>query len=196
MATTPDPESVTLTWSPSTSDAGPITYEILRDGVLVATVPDSGSPQFSESGLTPSTTYHYSVIAVDQNVNQSIAAMVNATTTSQDNMPPSPPTNLLVTGNVNGSISISWSPASDNVGVTGYKIDDGSGRNQTSTTNSFTDSVTPGQTYTFSVTALDAAGNGLSSVDSVSVVAVTGTPVVDTHERPIYSAGLAGLFLQ
>jgi len=91
---------------------------------------------------------------------------------SGDCAAPSVPSGLTVTGVTNTSVSLSWTAAADNVGVTGYQVfRDGVQAGSPSGT-SFTDTGrSPGQTYLYSVRARDAAGN--ISGASVTVPATT-----------------------
>ncbi len=79
-----------------------------------------------------------------------------------DTSPPTAPSNLAATATGSTTISLSWGASSDNVGVTGYTIM----RNGmvvatvSGTTTSYTDTgLTPGASYSYQVTASDAAGN-------------------------------------
>lgn len=54
--------SATLTWTPSTDNVAVVGYQILRDGNLFAT---STGPSIRLTGLSPATTYHLTVRAVD-----------------------------------------------------------------------------------------------------------------------------------
>jgi predicted heme/steroid binding protein len=54
--------SIALSWNTSTGGIAPITYTILRNNVTVGTV--SGT-SFTDTGLAPSTSYSYSVRAMD-----------------------------------------------------------------------------------------------------------------------------------
>lgn len=95
-----------------------------------------------------------------------------------DTTPPSTPQNLTVTGTTASSVSLSWSPASDNVGVAGYNVFRRQG-----TSGSFTQVGSPGGTsftssglaantqYQFYVVARDAAAN--TSGNSSTVTATT-----------------------
>jgi hypothetical protein len=78
--------SVALQWTASTDDVGVTGYRISRNGSLIATV---ASPGYADTGLTGSTTYAYSVVAVDAAGNVSTAATASATT---------PPAPLALTG--------------------------------------------------------------------------------------------------
>ena len=88
-----------------------------------------------------------------------------------DITPPTAPTNLAATATTTTSVSLSWTAATDNVGVTGYDVYRGATLAGTSTGTTFTDTgLTPSTAYTYTVKAFDAAGN-LSSASS----AVTAT---------------------
>jgi glucose/arabinose dehydrogenase/chitodextrinase len=54
---------VDLSWSGATDDVGVTGYEIYRDGALIATL--GNVTAFSDTGLTPATTYSYTVRALD-----------------------------------------------------------------------------------------------------------------------------------
>ncbi len=88
---------------------------------------------------------------------------------STDTSAPTAPSNLAASGVTETSLTISWSASSDNVGVTGYNVYQGSSLLGTTTSTSANiSSLTAGTTYTYNVTAFDAAGNE-SSADSVTV---------------------------
>jgi hypothetical protein len=74
------------------------------------------------------------------------------------------------------SLTLTWAAATDNVAVTGYDAYAGSTKVTTvpgNTTTATVDGLNPGTTYSFSVTARDAAGN--VSPASAPVTATTGT---------------------
>ncbi len=79
-----------------------------------------------------------------------------------DTEPPTAPLNL-VTSNITGtSITLSWESSTDNVGVTGYQVFQGATIIDTTNDSgliSVVTGLTPSTTYTFTVKALDAAGN-------------------------------------
>ena len=90
-----------------------------------------------------------------------------------DQTPPTVPTSLAVTGTTTTSISLSWSPSTDSggAGLAGYRIyRDGSAVPLASVTGTtFTDNgLTNGMTYSYRVTAYDAAGNESAAAGSVS----------------------------
>ncbi len=78
-----------------------------------------------------------------------------------DIQPPTAPGNLTVTGKTTNSVSLSWQASTDNVGVTGYQVRQGSAVVATVTGTAHTVSgLNPNTSYSFTVTAHDAAGNG------------------------------------
>ncbi|HWB34792.1 MAG TPA: DUF4832 domain-containing protein, partial [Rugosimonospora sp.] len=100
-----------------------------------------------------------------------LATGVTIGTCPGDCTPPSTPT-LSSPSHTNTSVALSWTAATDNVGVTGYDVYRNGTRIATVTTTGYTDSgLTPGG-YTYTVRAHDAAGN--SSPDSNAVAVNVG----------------------
>ncbi len=81
--------------------------------------------------------------------------------TTADVTPPSAPTSLTATAVSGSEIDLQWSPATDNVGVAGYQVfRDSVQVGATSGATSYQDNkVTAGTSYTYTVKAVDAAGN-------------------------------------
>ncbi len=93
-----------------------------------------------------------------------------------DTTAPSVPGGLAVAGTTSSSVSLSWSAATDNVGVTGYEVFQGAGTTPVATVTSTSATVSglaAGTSYSFTVKARDAAGN--RSAASASVSATTGS---------------------
>ena len=67
-----------LFWTASTDDGLVIGYDIFRDGVLIKELLEANS--FSDTMLEPATIYQYSVIAVDDDGNDSMPSNVEVTT--------------------------------------------------------------------------------------------------------------------
>ena len=91
-----------------------------------------------------------------------------------DTTPPSTPTGLSATPTTltatTASVALSWSPSTDNTAVAGYDVFRDGNRIATVTAPGYTDpSLTPGVTYSFVVTAFDAAGNRSTASAPVSV---------------------------
>jgi len=112
---------IDMTWTPSTDNVGVIGYRVFRGATLVAT---RFSTDFSDTGLSASTNYTYTVDAFDLAGNFSDpSASQNATTSSAtDTQKPTIPATLTATALSSSQIMLSWPASTDNVGVTGYKI--------------------------------------------------------------------------
>jgi chitinase len=90
---------------------------------------------------------------------------------SRDRIPPTAPTNLVVTATTEHSVSLAWSPSTDNSGRFSYIICCAGTTvtvSQTMTSHTF-EGLQSGKTYTFRVYAKDAAGNLSTSSNPVTV---------------------------
>ena len=90
---------------------------------------------------------------------------------SRDRVPPTAPTNLVVTAMTEHSVSLAWGPATDNSGRFNYIICCAGTTvtvHQTMTSHTV-DGLQSGKTYTFRVYAKDAAGNLSKSSNPVTV---------------------------
>lgn len=99
---------------------------------------------------------------------------------ARDRTPPTRPTNLHVTAVTPYSVSLAWSPSTDNSGSVSYVICCATTSSATSGTASvtFTNGVEPGWTHSFRVYAVDPSGNksGYSNTVSVAVPNDTTPP--------------------
>ena len=107
-------------------------------------------------------------------------------TPSPDTQAPSVPTNLSASAISSSQINLSWTASTDNVGVTGYRVERCTGSTCTTftqvgtpTANSYSDTgLTAATTYRYRVRATDAAGNlsGYSSIVNGTTQSVTPPP--------------------
>ena len=167
---------IDLSWSPSTDNRGVASYTVRRNGSRVATVTDDTS--YEDTGLTPRTTYSYTVEAVDLAGNvsgQSTAA--TATTPGAETRPPSvtstSPLNGATSVGVNSSIKVTFSETilKSTITTATFKLATSGGTavpgvvSVTSTSATFTPSynLSASTTYraTISTGVTDAAGNNL-----------------------------------
>ena len=96
------------------------------------------------------------------------------TTLPSDTQSPTTPTNLTATPISSSQINLSWTQSTDNIAVTGYKIyRDGTQITTVTGTTYQNINLTPSTTYTYTVSAYDAAGN-----DSGQTAGVQGTTLV------------------
>jgi chitinase len=92
-----------------------------------------------------------------------------------DTQAPSVPGGLTVSGVTDTTVSLSWSAATDNVGVTGYDVFRGGTRVTTVAGTSFTDAgLAASSTFTYRVAARDAAGNVSAQSAQVSATTTAG----------------------
>jgi len=177
-ATTRTATSVAFSWTASTDDVAVTGYKIYRGGTQIAT---TASTSYTNTGLTPSTNYSYTVAAYDAAGNTSAQSTALATSTTADTTAPSVPSGLAAGTRTLTTIPLTWTASTDNVAVTGYKIYRGGTQVGTSSTASYTDSgLTPGTNYSYTVAAYDAAGNisAQSTASSFATLADTTAPSV------------------
>jgi parallel beta-helix repeat protein len=160
---------VRVTWNASSDNVGVAGYRIYRNGsgTPMATV-GGGTLSFDDATVAPSTTYTYRIAAVDAVPNASPQSSPPASATTPaappDSEPPTTPTGVAATAVSHALVRVTWNAASDNVGVTGYRIYRNGGATPYATvgggTLSFDDSnVAPSSTYSYTVDAVDAATN-------------------------------------
>jgi chitodextrinase len=169
-----------LLWTASTDNGGVTAYKVYRNNFLVATRGDVTN--YSDTGLTASTAYSYTVAACDAAGNCSSQSTPASATTAaapppSDTQAPTVPTGLTAAGTSSTSaIYLSWTSSTDNVGVTAYKIyRDQSPLVALGKVTRYTDTGLSASTaYSYSVAACDGAGN--CSAQSPVVSATTKAP--------------------
>ncbi|MDQ3986403.1 MAG: S8 family serine peptidase [Actinomycetota bacterium] len=135
----------------------------------------AGVTTFSNSGLSPSTTYHYRVVAYNS-AGDSVPSNVASATTAADTTAPTTPTNLKATSG-KLKVSLTWTGSTDSggSGLAGYKVYRATTSTgtytqiATTTTTSYTDTaVSKGKTYWYYVNAYDRANNHSAASNKVS----------------------------
>ncbi|EOD65744.1 PQQ-dependent sugar dehydrogenase [Amycolatopsis vancoresmycina] len=165
---------VTLSWSASSDDTGVAFYDVYHDGQLMKSVP--GTALSAELTVVPGVTWGLYVNARDAAGNVSQASATVPVTVPQcqaDTEPPTTPGGVTATAS-GTTVTVRWTAATDNVGVTGYEIlRDGTAAGSTSGATTFTDSGLAADTrYQYQVRARDAQGN--RSASSTPVAVTTG----------------------
>ncbi|MFS1511639.1 fibronectin type III domain-containing protein [Chengkuizengella sp. SCS-71B] len=158
--------SISLAWDASTDNVGVTGYIVIYGNTSI----NVGSLNATISGLVPNTSYTFTVKAKDAagNVSGASNAVTETTEQSNDTTPPTAPTNLQVTDKTSSSIDLNWSASTDNEGVTGYIVSYNFGTIEVTETTVSINGLTADTTYTFTVTAKDAAGN-ISDEASIQV---------------------------
>ena len=167
--------SISVTWPAATDNVGVVGYGVYRAG---AKVTDVAERAYTFAGLTCGMNYTLGVDAYDAAGNRSaVTTVLIATTACADTTAPTAPTNLSATSVTTTGLTLSWSAATDNVGVTKYEVS----RNGTlvaspTTTSSTQTGLSCGTSYSFAVLAVDAAGNRSTPAQlSTSTTACTPT---------------------
>jgi chitodextrinase len=104
-----------------------------------------------------------------------IDALEISTGAGADTQAPTAPTNLTSTSATETSVALSWSASTDNVGVTGYNVYLGASNLGTVTgTTANVTGLTAGTSYSFRVTAVDAAANESDFSNTLNVTTPGG----------------------
>jgi predicted phage tail protein len=198
-ATAVSTSRIDLTWNASTDDVGVTSYRVERcRGTNCTNFAQVGTPagtSFSNTGLAANTTYRFRVRAVDAAGNLSgYSAIVARATLAADTTAPTAPTGLAATAVGPAQIDLGWTASTDNVGVTGYRVERCQGAGCTTfaqiatpTGTSYSDTAPqPGTTYRYRVRAVDAAGN----LSTYSTIATATTPAVQDNSPPSDPSGL------
>lgn len=159
--------STNLSWTPTTDNVGVTNYEVYQNGLFRTSTTATTLPV---TGLLSALTYNYYVIAKDAAGNASPASNIaNVTTLLIDLLAPSS-TTLTASGTTTNTTNLSWTPAIDNVAVTGYDIyQNGVFKATTTSTSYAATGLTASTAYNFYVVAKDAAGNTSFASNTVSV---------------------------
>ena len=164
----------TVTWTTNVGATSQVNYGTTasygQSTALNASLVTSHS--VAVSGLSPATVYHYQVVS--QNSNGDIARGADGTfTTLADTTAPSVPVGLSGTGVSATQINLTWTPSTDNVGVSGYDVYRNGTKVGTSASGAYSDvGLTASTSYSYSVDAFDGAGNtsGRSTAASVTTL--------------------------
>jgi hypothetical protein len=110
-------------------------------------------------------------------------------TPAPDSAAPSVPGTLGATGILSSRVTIEWDASTDNVGVAGYRVYRGGTAIGTSVSTTYADStVSANTTYTYAVSAFDAAGNesALSgAIEATTPGSAVGSTIIDHTTRDI-----------
>jgi chitodextrinase len=168
--------STNLSWTTATDNVGVTGYDVYQDGILKTT---TTATTLSVTGLSASTAYSFYVRAKDAAGNLSVASNTVKVTTSAsvDTTAPSTVT-LSASGTTSSSTNLSWTTATDNVGVTGYDVyRNGVLTNTTTATTLSVTGLSASTAYSFYVRAKDAAGNVSTASNTVNI---TTSAALDT----------------
>lgn len=184
--------SITLNWKEATDNQGVSKYTVYRNGVKVG---ETSTTSFKDVSLQADKSYNYSVVAQDFAGNKSkMSASFAASTlkeTTTDYVAPEAPSNLHSMGKTNSSVSLMWGAVNHSLPVKYEVYRDGKKIITTSNT-SFEDKGLAKGDYSYTVSAVDSAGNK-SSASNLLRVAIAGgeqvlPPVPVIEEKGTWSA--------
>ena len=176
--------SANLDWADSTDDSGVVRYEVYRNGTLVATTSDS---EFQDTNLAPSSAYEYSIVALDPSGNASATSstleVITLDRPAVDTIAPTDPEYLHSMGTTEDSVKLMWLASSDDSEAVTYIVErDGVEFARTGMRMLTDTGLTAGTTYTYTVRAVDPAGN-ISEASNPLVIA-TKTPAAPVAPEP------------
>src|SRR5258706_1377496 len=183
--------SISLTWHSASGESG---YNVYRNGAKV-NAPALATSAYTDSGLTPGTTYSYQVTALAANGSESAkSASVSGTTTGTPPAVPAP-ANLAV--GINGTTAtLSWTAVTGGAGYNVYRPTTSGGpwtRANASliTATSYNDAgLNPGTTYFW--VARSRHGSRTESANSNQVSATTGAGFSEAVSATVLNHYLAG----
>jgi len=190
-ATLSNPVTITATATDNIGVVG-VQFQLNGTNLSAEDTTNTYSVSWDTTGVAPGQ-YSLTAIARDAAGNSTTATPVSVTVEAPpDSTPPSIPGTLTAQVVSSSGISLNWTASTDNVGITGYYIFRNGGFITTTTTTSYQDAnLAPLTTYTYTVTAWDAAGN--ESMPSTSVSATTLAPMDTTP--PSIPTGMTGTML-
>src|SRR5438477_592795 len=168
--------TLALSWNAATDNVAVAGYRVYLNGTLLLS-PSSTSAQIIE--LTPNFTRSFTVAAFDAAGNASAPSAPLSVTTPPlaDTTAPTTPSGVAASALTSSSLTLSWSPATDNVGVTGYRVyRNGTLAASPSGTSASITGLLASVLYSFTVSAVDAAGNASASSAPLSVTTLPLLP--------------------
>lgn len=157
---------VRLTWTASTDNVGVSGYLVYRDGGYAGW---SATPAWTDPGAGAGP-FEYAVRALDAIGNRSLKSDPHTwSPNGQDTTAPSVPPGLTAVAEGGGSVRLSWSSSTDDVGVASYLIYRDGGYVGWSATPGHTDRAAAGTPVTYQLRAVDRAGNRSDKTAGVTI---------------------------
>ncbi|MBP7296427.1 MAG: fibronectin type III domain-containing protein [Acidobacteria bacterium] len=186
--------SIVITWSASSdSGSGLKLYRVYRD-YGPTPIAETTSQTYTNTGLSPNTTYAYQVSAVDNANNESAKSTAVSVQTPPPENQPNPPNNPRYTERYTDSLVLAWDPPTPNgTTILNYRVYRHTSMDSppaagtivaivTGTTATVT-GLTHSTTYYFTVTALSTASVESNHSERISVSTKTILPTAPTNLR-------------
>ncbi len=190
IARAKQPSELVIEWGPYNLSAGS-TAEDQKFG-KVWLLPYHTNKDSSQAHPVGYTWYDELIISRNRIADPSAAT---SSPTPADTMRPTAPASLNATAASASRINLSWTASTDNVGVTGYRVNRDGTHVGTSAATSYADSgLSAGTTHSYNVSAVDAAGNVSleSTTASATTTAASTPPPSPTPTSGTSLASLAG----
>jgi len=173
------PTSVAFHWNAST---GATSYRVYRGGTRLA---EQAGTSYTNSPLAPSTTYSYTVSAVNIAGESAKSGPLSVTTPAAPTAPATP-TGLAAGTITPTSVPLSWNPST---GATSYRIYRGGTRLTEQPGTTYTDATTAASTtYSYTVSAVNAVGE---SAPSAPLPVTTPAAPINTVVSLTFDDGVA-----
>jgi len=146
-----------LQWTAASDNYAVDHYVVARNGTQVGT---TAGLAFSDTGLVPGSKVAYTVAAVD--VGGNVGPAASAAVSVPDATPPSAPGSVTARLTKDGKVHVAWTAATDNGAVASYRVLRGGRLVASGNDFAYVDSSPKpgsGSTVTYSVAAVDLAGN-------------------------------------
>jgi len=181
-ATVASSTQINLTWTASTDNVAVTDYLVERCRGVSCTafrqIIQIGTTSLADTGVVAGNTYRYRVRAIDAASNFGPYSPIATVQAVVDLTPPTAPGGLTAAVASATQVNLTWTAATDNVGVAGYRVERCVGAGCTNfleiaapTATTFGDTgLSAGTTYNYRVRASDAAGNlsGYSNLASAA----------------------------
>ena len=172
--------SIELLWSQSLDEQAGVTYNVIRNDLLIASTSET---MYLDNTLEPGTSYIYYIQAVDIMGNTSTGNSYSITSLKEiDTEQPSTPANFRVDLDsiTASSLQLLWGLSTDNVATTGYVITrDGTELGIINGSSYIDSGLSPETTYLYSIIAYDDANNS-SNISSLTFT----TPALADLQMP------------
>jgi len=169
---------IVVSWNAPNSDRPITDYKVYRDGSLLTTV-SAPTLTYSDSNVTPNTTYAYTISAVSA-VGEGAQS---GSTNGQSGVPPAQITTFTATPVDSSRIKLDWAAPNDNgYPITSYKIYQGGNHVGTTAGLTYTDTGLQNNTlYSYTVTAVNIGGEGTQSAAQTATTSTPLTPPTNVY---------------
>lgn len=176
-------DSLVLNWPEASDNVGITEYQLYKQGqtLELEQVFGSETTTYKMEALPPDTTYNFVLRARDAKSNYTSDLTLSVSTLLTDPEAPTWPVGSKLTADnvLTDNLDLSWTPADDNVEVTGYRLLKNGSTVADLDAGTFTCHVgqlTPDTSYLFTIEARDKAGNYSTTGPKLAISTLEGEP--------------------